>query len=273
MTKLHQLLIATCVLATPLSCGFGKQHDSRNARGTATPTTKSATQNQGIANRHSNRVNRPHAVAPAKPKPKRLKGLIVVIDPGHGGRDPGTVKGTVRESDLTLAVAAKLKKLLEAEGAKVYRTRTRDEYVTLADRSAYSHKVGAHISVSLHINSMPNRKAAEGIETYYFRGLSNTLAHTVHAVLVSQTQAVDRKVRSNRRFYLISAPRVPSVLVELGFITSIAEKGKLKSPKYQHRLAAGIRDGLIRWRKKSVRSSSPASAKPAPLTHSKRKDW
>ena len=108
----------------------------------------------------------------AKPKPSAQKYLIV-IDAGHGGKDPGAIgPGRVREKDVTLTVAKKLKARLEREnpGLQVVLTRGDDTYLSLVERTAKANMLDASLFISIHCNASPNRQAS-GIETYY---LDNT---------------------------------------------------------------------------------------------------
>lgn len=107
---------------------------------------------------------------------------LIVIDAGHGGRDPGAVgKGKTREKDVTLPMAKKLAAALrKALGCKVLLTRSDDRYMNLHSRTAYANKVGADLFISLHANASTNRKAY-GLETYYLNLSKNNQAAEVAA--------------------------------------------------------------------------------------------
>jgi N-acetylmuramoyl-L-alanine amidase len=119
----------------------------------------------------------PVSVSPPSPspqtKPAGERGWIIVVDPGHGGKDPGAVgPHGIREKDIVLRISLKLKRELEKEipGSKVILTRSRDEYLTLVERTARANAANADLFLSIHCNASPNRRAY-GIETYY---LDNT---------------------------------------------------------------------------------------------------
>lgn len=113
--------------------------------------------------------------------PVRLRPIqTVVLDPGHGGDDPGAVGvGGLREKDVTLRVAGELARRLRSRGFRVYLTRERDRDLSLEERTAYAEGVGADVFVSIHANAAP-RRSAQGIETYYL-----DKGHERHALRVA----------------------------------------------------------------------------------------
>lgn len=127
---------------------------------------------------------------PENPSPKlhvpqhnRSEGIkLIVVDPGHGGRDPGAVgHNKTREKDVTLGMAKKLAAALRKElGCKVLMTRSDDRYLKLQSRTAYANKVGADLFISLHANASTNRNAY-GLETYYLNLSKNNQAAAVAA--------------------------------------------------------------------------------------------
>lgn len=122
--------------------------------------------------------------APSRPGPRLapdLRGIrTVVLDPGHGGRDPGARGiGGVVEKDVTLRIARALRKRLEAEGFRVALTRDGDRTVGLEERTAFAEGVGGDLFVSIHANAAP-RRALRGIETYYLDA-----SHERHALRVA----------------------------------------------------------------------------------------
>ena len=111
------------------------------------------------------------APATAPPRPNNTAPPLVVIDPGHGGHDPGTAAADgTPEKDVALAIAIRLRAALAAAGLRAELTRGGDTFLTLADRTAIANQAGADLFVSIHLNSSPGR-ATTGIETYY---LNNT---------------------------------------------------------------------------------------------------
>src|SRR5499433_2005622 len=102
------------------------------------------------------------ATQPTTPKPF----AVVVLDPGHGGRDSGAMCGGVMEKDLTLDIARRVDRLLDSEGIATLMTRLGDTYVSLADRAAFANRIRNCIFVSIHFNE-DNKPVASGVETYY----------------------------------------------------------------------------------------------------------
>lgn len=108
------------------------------------------------------------APPPSSPRPAPAKGAkpLVVLDPGHGGKDPGAVAFGLREKDLNLQIALKMEKELQRLGADVRLTRRDDRYLKLAERTELANNWGADIFVSVHINALPAGRHATGIEIY-----------------------------------------------------------------------------------------------------------
>lgn len=197
----------------------------------------------------------------------------VVLDPGHGGSDRGTAGLTGREKVLTLDLAKRVQRLLEAAGLKVVPTRTTDENVSLDERVAVTERKHADLFVSLHFNSGGN---AQGIETYcvppagavstgnpfrrFFGGGDDTcaanqfdeknvwLAHCVQRSLLHSTGANDRGVR-RARFVVIRDAACPAILVESGFLSNAVEEQRLLTPDYRDKLAKGIADGVLDYKR------------------------
>ena len=196
---------------------------------------------------------------------------VVILDPGHGGRDSGAMCGGVMEKDLTLDVARRIDGLLHSEGVTTLMTRVGDYYVSLADRAAFANRVPNCIFVSIHFNE-DNQPVASGVETYYaghqitagsllaswmpflWRPLSaspnvesQNLAGYIQEALVARTRAVDRGTRT-RQFFVIANVTAPAALVEGGFLTNKEDISKLQSEDYRNQIAAAVADGILRYR-------------------------
>ena len=219
--------------------------------------------------------------------------LIVVLDPGHGGRWPhdGAHGGRgLHEKVIALHVARKTKEYLEAQDASVILTRTTDDDVTLADRVRIANEAGADVFLSIHCNSMEtreDRKVTRGVETYFLspdptdaearmlaklenggpeavplpkasdavtgilndlalgqaRNDSAALALIVQQYMVRGLKAPSRGVRQ-APFLVLSGTRMPSVLVEIGFISHPREGRMLGRGSYQRRVAQALADGV-----------------------------
>lgn len=174
--------------------------------------------------------------------PSPLAGKKIVLDPGHGGTDPGATREDVEESQLTLGITLKLKKLLESQGARVILTRADDSDVELEERCALSNAHKPSIFVSIHINSCNNDKA-DGIETYYYTTGSERLARCLFDHLVARLGARANWVHQ-RSLYVCRYTDAPSTLVEVGYISNTVKRGKLATDQYQQLVAEALANGI-----------------------------
>ena len=174
-----------------------------------------------------------------------LQAKLVVIDPGHGGYDPGATGVFLEEKDLNLDVAFRLRDLLENLGYMTILTRETDLYVSLSERTNLSRNSGADLFVSVHTNGSTN-SSAKGIETYYAPQSSEgkKLAESVQKALIVHTQAADRSAKDAGFWVLVNnIPR--AILVEIGFVTNPSEEQKLNDENYRQKIAEGICSGII----------------------------
>ena len=219
--------------------------------------------------------------------------LVVVLDPGHGGRwphDGAHGRRGLHEKVIALRVAQKTKELLEGQGATVILTRDTDDDVPLADRVRIANEAGADVFVSIHCNAMEkheDRKVTRGVETYFLspdptdaeakmlaqlenggpeavplpkandavmgilndlalgqaRNDSAALAQIVQLHMVRGTRAPSRGVRQ-APFLVLSGTRMPSALVEIGFISHPREGRMLGGATYQRKVASALAEGV-----------------------------
>jgi len=194
---------------------------------------------------------------------------LVVLDPGHGGQDSGAMCGAIYEKDLTLDIAQRVDRLLQAQGLATLMTRVGDSYVSLQDRVAVTNRARDCIFVSIHFNE--SKKAASGIETYYaehqtvpaprlvawipfFQGpaaesptvASQSLARFIQEAMIARTKAPDRGTKAEQ-FFVIGNVSAPAVLVEGGFLNK-EEIAKLESTDYRDQMAAAVSEGILRYR-------------------------
>jgi N-acetylmuramoyl-L-alanine amidase len=169
----------------------------------------------------------------------------IVIDAGHGGHDRGGVPGQrISEKDKTLDVAQRLRRVLQASGYRVIMTRDSDVFVPLGTRVAIANSYRGASFVSIHFNCAP-RVGANGIETYYYRGDSASLAASIHRNVVSNAPSENRGIR-RRGFYVLRRTAIPSVLVECGFLTNPTEGRLAQTSNYRQQLAEQIARGIRR---------------------------
>uniref|UniRef100_UPI00403F3482 N-acetylmuramoyl-L-alanine amidase n=1 Tax=Anoxybacillus sp. FSL W8-1294 TaxID=2954655 RepID=UPI00403F3482 len=180
-----------------------------------------------------------------------VKGRIIVVDAGHGGKDTGAMSGGANEKTVVLGVAKWLKEKLEKAGATVVMTRETDVYPTLQDRVDMAKDNYAEMFVSIHTNSATNT-SAKGAEVYYDSSTnpnaeeSKKLAQYIQEEIVRMANMVDRGVKNNR-LYVLRNNSVTSVLVELGFISNAEDRAKLTSAEYQNIYAEAIYQGIVKY--------------------------
>lgn len=211
---------------------------------------------------------------------------VIVIDPGHGGKDAGAVANGYKEKDINLAVALELANILKGYGYKVILTREGDEYVPLSKRARIANRSGADLFVSIHCNASIDN-GADGLETYFLSEsrtseeravalLENSavkydlgnlnptdevgiiVGDLIQTLLLEQSyklagyihgKAIEYKLSKDRGlkqagFYVLKWVGMPSVLIEIGFITNKKEVEKLASKDYQKRIAKAIAEGI-----------------------------
>ena len=226
--------------------------------------------------------------------PKRLdRSKVIVIDAGHGGKDPGAVGyKKYREKIIVMDIGKKLKKILTSRGYKVYMTRDSDNFVKLSHRTEYANKKSADIFISIHANAVAKKNAAKvhGIESYFLSKSRSDRAKKVaeiensadisdmnyygkesflntlnsHNIVASNKLAIDlqrgmlgslEKTYKNVHdggvregpFWVLIGAQMPSVLVEVGFITHPREARRLVNSTYQSKLAIGMANGIERY--------------------------
>ncbi len=180
------------------------------------------------------------------PEIEKIKGKVIVIDPGHGGNDTGALRNGILEKDLTLQIALKVRDILRERGLQyIIMTRTSDTTLTLDDRVQTSNNSHADIFVSIHINASV-KSEIKGIETHYYTENGYEVAKVLHKELMENIDAMDRGLFKSK-FYVINHTEAPAVLLELGFISNESERNALTSEKRQDDSARAIADGIIKY--------------------------
>ncbi|NNE80223.1 MAG: N-acetylmuramoyl-L-alanine amidase [Silicimonas sp.] len=221
--------------------------------------------------------------------------MVVAIDPGHGGIDPGTEAGDMREADLMLAFAKRLREDLVRSGHfDVVLTREDDSFVPLETRLTLARQAKADVFLSLHADALTSDAgSASGLTVYTLApeagdeatqrlterhgatdiltgvdlsGAGDDVAHALSdlarrdtspraeamaVTLISAAQAAELAVNSRPHrkgdFAVLKAADIPSVLIELGFLSSAADRARLGSEKWLQEATRALRDGLLRW--------------------------
>ncbi len=185
----------------------------------------------------------------------------IVIDPGHGGNDPGKVAiNSALEKDVNLAIALKLKKYLEQEDMEVVMTRQEDKGLyeetdsnkkvhDMKNRLAIMEGAKPALVVSVHQNSYPE-ESVSGVQVFYYRDSTEGK----RAALLMQEQMIatlqpakEREAKENSTYYILKKTTVPTIIVECGFLSNREEADRLTSEDYQERVAWAIHLGIMRY--------------------------
>ena len=172
-----------------------------------------------------------------------------VIDPGHGGKDPGGHRHGVFEKDLTLDLALRVQKVLTGRGYSTTLTRKSDVFVSLEDRGKVANEIPGSIFISLHFNSHTDRNVA-GIETFYWPGSvhGQQLASFIQGELRRRIVTKDRGFKPEQ-LKVLEVTQGPAALVECGFISNRWERQRCQSAWFKQVLAEEIAQALIRFSK------------------------
>ena len=171
----------------------------------------------------------------------------IIIDAGHGGKDPGAVSNGVQEKAVNIIIAARLYLLLLLAGYNVKLTRSSDEFISLSNRVKMAKDFDADIFVSIHANAFRNDKA-EGIESYYGKKEgSYSLGEHIQNELIYHLGSKDRGIKNGEKYYVLKNSSCPSVLVECGFLTNESERMLLQDEYYQKSLAYSIFFGIKKF--------------------------
>ena len=198
----------------------------------------------------------------------------ICLDPGHGGKQTGTLDGSRQEKKYTLLLAQELRDQLVRAGLRVNLTRTTDTLIDLPVRPDMARRRGADLFISLHFNGASSSKnEVKGIEVYCLTpaGASSTnargegagagpmpgnrnneknmfLAYQVHKSLVKSLPTEDRGVR-RARFAVLRDAQMPAVLIEGGYMSHPSESKKISDPAYRRQMAHAIVDGLLAYKR------------------------
>ena len=185
---------------------------------------------------------------------------VIVIDPGHGGKDPGKVGcHNEIEKDINLAIALLVVQQLEEKGYDVIMTRNADTTATGAYDSTKNEDMQKRVAVindaapiccvSIHQNSY-TQSGVRGAQTFFYPGSaeSEKLANSIQQMMIKQADPQNtRKIKENKEYYLLKQTSCPTVIVECGFLSDEDEALKLNDPAYQSLLATAIVEGILEY--------------------------
>lgn len=181
----------------------------------------------------------------------KLAGKLVVIDPGHGGKDTGGTYDGYDEKNVVLSVGLKLRKVLESMGARVVMTRDRDVFIPLNQRPELANQIHADFYISLHNDDCSVPNSASGTTTYYHDHdpSSRAFATAVQDAIVKVSGLPSRGARSDTDLYanglaVLRGSNMPAILVEIAFINNDRDRAKLLNPNFQETVAQAIAKGL-----------------------------
>lgn len=174
------------------------------------------------------------------------RGHTVAIDPGHGGRDPGAIGPSgLREADVVLDISLRARDLLVRDGIRVVMIRETDATVELGDRPWLARAAGATIYVSIHANAN-GRATVNGSETYYLTPQSLALAQMIQDELGIVLGLPSRGIKT-ANFLVLRDSGIPSVLVEVAFISNADDEVRLRDLGFRQRLAQAVYRGITRF--------------------------
>lgn len=194
---------------------------------------------------------------------RTVAGRKVLIDPGHGGMDPGVVRDGIYEKDLTLAISLQLKKLFQEAGIPVLLTRETDtdlcypqgaeakgqrKKMDLKSRVDVAQNYGAEVYLGIHINAS-TITGCKGPQTFYCSA-SNPYGGRLAALIqdeMSKVTPTTRKAQDVTSQYMLKTLKIPAVTVEVGFLSNGEEATRLTNPDYQRKMAWAVFTGTVRF--------------------------
>lgn len=199
-------------------------------------------------------------ITPSTPLPTRiqptvsssvsLRGATIVIDPGHGGKDPGAGNGggivsRHVEKDIVLDIGLRISRLLTERGANVIMTRSTDVFIPLERRAAIAERSHADLFVSIHVDSLPSKPNISGAKVYiYTQASSQSQKAAMSMVNAFKKANIYCRGLDRQNFHVLREHSRPAMLIECGFLTNRTEARNLDSASYRARLAAAIADGI-----------------------------
>ena len=177
----------------------------------------------------------------------------IIIDPGHGGHDPGTVGiGGFQEKDVVLPISFDVVEILRKQDIEVIMTRDTDDFISLEGRTDMANELNADLFVSIHANAINlSRPDVNGLETYYYKSKNGRrLAEIIHWSILNGVNIDNRGIRQ-ARFFVLRHSAMPAVLVEVGFLTGAVDSSRLKNPNHRRQMAEAIARGIIEYIKQN----------------------
>ena len=186
-------------------------------------------------------------------KDAKYREILIVIDPGHGGSDPGAISPilNMRESEIVLDISLRLNKLLTEEGFRTYMTRVddlnKDFKLDLQDRVDAANALEADLFISVHANSFVSNSIS-GIETFYSPKdmIGKELAQMIQSVLINDLKMVDRGAKQTS-YFVLEHTIMPAVLIETGFLSNSSDEARLAANDYRGQVAESTFRAIIEY--------------------------
>ena len=181
----------------------------------------------------------------------KYKGKIVVLDAGHGGKDPGAISTNLKlkEKDLALDTVLRLNKLLEEAGFTTYLVRDSDTYVELYERAGVANELKADAYVSVHYNSHPDKNVS-GVQVLYNADPNRdnkNFAKIMQEEMIKELKAVDRQIVERPNLVVIRETKMPAVLTEMAFLTNEKEEALVQTEEYRQKCVQALYNGITRY--------------------------
>jgi N-acetylmuramoyl-L-alanine amidase len=179
-------------------------------------------------------------------EPKSIQGRTIVIDAGHGGKDPGALgRGGLTEKQIVLSIALEVARLLEIRGAEVVATRASDQFISLDERASMAERSRADLFVSIHADAARNKNAS-GVGAFIYTSAHKKSQLAAHRIIraVERAGLESRGIR-RRNFHVLREHSRPAVLIECGFLTNAGDRRRLNNESYRKKLAAVLVQGIV----------------------------
>ncbi|HSA07084.1 MAG TPA: N-acetylmuramoyl-L-alanine amidase [Candidatus Gastranaerophilales bacterium] len=175
----------------------------------------------------------------------------IIIDPGHGGYEPGAIRNGIYEKDIALDVAMRVKKHLVAQGFQVIMTREQDKTLSLQERVEITNREKPDLFLSIHVNAS-NSPNIKGVETHWYTNQSRLLAIHIQEQMANSLTTPDRGIK-NSRFFVIRNTNVPAALAEIGYMSNESEMYQIISEQRKEATAKALSNGVINY----IKSKNP----------------
>ncbi len=193
----------------------------------------------------------------------KAKDKIVVLDPGHGGSDPGAIYGGVMEKDLNLDISLRLYELLKQGGVQVYMTRTDDRFIPLETIAEYANQLDATLFLSIHNNAWLENRNYDGTMMFYFPSpvspyyniSGRQFAQILQTEVVTRLGTTDRSIRQGPTYAVLKNTNMPAVLAEIAFMSNPKDLENLKTEAFRQTAAEALYVGIVKALNETVMSN------------------